>query len=218
MRRVFAAVVAVVFGCASVPYGPTCHAPGVVEINDVTGPHMRAALGKARELVAQGDREIWFNINSFGGSVFAGWDFIQGVEGLIKTTPGLKTVCVADVKAYSMGLAILESGACGRRLMTKRATLLAHNASTSSEGNANTLESDAMFLRALDRSLAETIASRMGMSYADYAERVRTGDWSMSWADAVKYRAVDGIMDPKDIPPPYAVVVKRTIFDLLMGE
>lgn len=219
MRRLFAAVCLVVC-CASIsPTRASTPPPGrfsgAIHIQDVTDAHMKAAIGKIKELVNNGDREIFLKINSFGGSVFAGYFFIQEIEELRKTHH-IKVTCAVDVKSYSMGFALLQT-ICDTRLMTKRSTLLAHNASTSSEGNANQLESDLLFLRALDRSLAEMISKRLGMTAEAYMDKVRTGDWTMTWVDATAAKAIDGTIEPADIPAVYELKVKKSLFDFLSG-
>ena len=173
---------------------------GMIEITDVNDAALGPVLDKVDSLVAAGEKTVMFRINSYGGNVAAGLDFIQAIEEFQKK--GVKVICVVDTKAMSMGFAILQA-VCNERLMTKRSVLLAHKASTQIKGNDVDVEEDLEFLRALDRSMAEVCAARLKISVEEYRAKISTKDWTMAWQEAKKIGAVDGIVAPKDLPPLY---------------
>ncbi len=203
MRIALVTLAVLTAGCATAQSISAPPAPppsgGMIRVQDFTTEDLAGPQSLFDALVYSGEKHVTFNIDSYGGSIFAGFEFIKHVESF-KKQHGVTTTCIVDVKAYSMGFAFLQSGACDERLMTKRSTLLAHGGSTRLQGNAEDLKSGLAFLQNLDRALAEMIAGRMGMPVANYLARVKGTDWTMSWADAVGFNAVDGTIDAKDLP------------------
>lgn len=171
-----------------------------IEIRDVDPENILLAAQQFDGLVQAGANEIWFQINSYGGSIMVGLEFIQYVELIKKLHPDLKTICVVDVRAYSMGAVILESGVCDKRLMTRRSTLLFHNGSSRTQGTVREMENDVNYLRALNKAMAEMISSRLRMPAATYEANVDGKDWVLNWDDAILVRAIDGIIEPEEIP------------------
>ncbi len=204
----------ILLACASVsPASQGGYTPGrALNIEDVTKDDLAPVQKKFDELVAAGATEITFRINSFGGDVFAGMSFVQHVEQA-KKVHALRIRCIVDHTAYSMGFVFLQSF-CDDRLMTKRSTLLAHNASGGVRGNANDMEQSAEFLRALDFSLAETCAARLNMTVDEYRAKVAIKDWTFAWPEALKVGAIDGIIDVKDVPPVYELEPVQPLFRL----
>lgn len=175
---------------------------GTVLVGDFEDDAMLAAWRGFLARVRAGDKTITFQINSFGGSVFGGMELIQAIE-VVKKTTGVQTICVVDSKAYSMGAAFLESGACDVRLMTKRSTLLFHNGSTAAEGTVEVLRETAELMAGLNDALAEICAGRMLITTEQYQERIAKGAWTMSWREALAVGAIDGTVDASDLPAPY---------------
>lgn len=177
--------------------------PGhVIEVEDIDADGLKPARRMFDQRVRAGDRDLWFRLDSYGGNVLDGNDFIQHV-GDAKKAHGLQVHCVVDTKAYSMAFVFLQSF-CDERLMTKRSTLLAHSGKTASKGTVEELESDAQFLAALNTAMATVCAERMGMPLAEYrAKTSGSRDWTMAYDDALAAHAVDGVIRPEDVPAPY---------------
>lgn len=200
-----------ILGCSAVvaTRGPTnasgsklqTAAGGMIEIGDVTEENIALSQARFDERVALGDKTILFRINSFGGSVYTGLDFIQHVEQ-VKKAFGLRVQCVVDVKAMSMGFVFLQSF-CDERYMTKRAVLLAHNTSATAKGTALDLLNEAEFLRALDKSLASICSRRLAISFEDYVTKVEGKDWTMAWEEALAVGAIDSVVDSESLPALY---------------
>jgi ATP-dependent protease ClpP protease subunit len=174
---------------------------GMIDVLDVASSDLAPAQKKFDELVAGGDKVVMFRINSFGGSVFEGMQFIQHVEDA-KRANGVHVMCVVDFKAMSMGFAFMQSF-CDDRLMTKRSVLLAHNSSSGVKGNAIEQEEQLQISRALDAALAEVCAARLKMSVADYKAKIAFHAWTMAWEEAMAAGAVDNTIDQSMLPAPY---------------
>lgn len=168
-------------------------------VSEFTDEGITRVLERAQEHVDAGAPYLVFNIDSWGGSVFSGLDLIKGVEQL-KRRARIPTVCIVDVKAFSMAYIFLQSLACDSRYMTKRALLLVHGASTKISGNAETVAADLEFLRALNDAMAEVGSARLKISLKEYKARIPGKDWTMGWRAALKVGAIDGVVDEKDLP------------------
>ncbi len=190
---------------------------GLIEVGAFSDVDLGPVIKKFDERVAAKDFIITFRIDSFGGDVFAGMDFIQHVEDAVKANPGTIVQCVVDTKAYSMGFAFLQSGACEQRFMTKRSTLLAHNSKGGSKGGAKDLASDAAFLSAIDEGMAQMVSDRLEISLDDYQHKVDGRDWTMAATEAYASNAVDDLVSPKDLPPAFKLDEPETDLMKLLG-
>lgn len=221
--RLFHVLVALfcVFSCATTKYQAQVTpalSEKVIDVRNFDKSDLFGATKRFDELVAEGQKNITFRIDSYGGSIGAGHTFIQHIEDAKKAN-GVTTVCIVDLKAFSMGAAFFQSGSCDFRLMTKRSTLLFHGASTKVEGKADEIESTLNFLKALSHSLATMCADRMGMKIEDFEARTLHQDWTLTWEEALKFKAIDGVIDVKDIPAPYVLEKPaKTLFEILTGQ
>lgn len=163
-----------------------------VEIGDFDDEGLMAMYAGLIERLEAGDKVIYFRINSFGGSIFGGLDYMRVVNDVRKA--GIRTVCVVDTRAYSMGAVFLE-GACDERYLTKRSTLLFHNGSTEAAGNANDLREAVALLDALNRSMALVVAGRLGMALDEYEARIAKHSWILAADEALAVGAVDGVVE-----------------------
>ena len=149
------------------------------------------------EQVRGGASVVVFEIDSPGGSVFAGLKWIKEVNHYRKQ--GLKTVCVVDPFAASMGFVFLQA-ACDVRLMTKGSVLLAHRGSGSAEGTVEQMAESVELLEAVNFALSELQAARMHITVEEFRARVAKHAWSMGWAEALEVGAIDGTVDAMDLP------------------
>jgi ATP-dependent protease ClpP protease subunit len=145
-----------------------------------------------------GDTSILLQLNSPGGSVYAGLDFIAVLDELHKS--GIRIQCVVNTRAFSMAAVILQ--ACDDRYITPRSTILVHNASVSDvSGNAHELAEIVQILNALNKSMAQLVSARIGMPLAEYEERIRDGAWTMASGEALRVGMVDEVVNARDLPP-----------------
>jgi len=191
-------------------YTPAKGSP-LIELKSFDRNSVEGFTAKLRELDGK-TKEIWVRIDSPGGSVFGGQDIIHALEASKS-----KIVCVADWKAYSMAFYTLESPGCDVRLMSKRASLMAHEPSTESGGNAGTLRDDADLLDALNQGFLVTCAERMKISIEVLKEKTERRTWWMDYREAEKWNAIDGWADPKAMPAPTPFQVKKSFIELLLG-
>lgn len=190
---------------------------GLIEIGDISEALVVPVLKKFDERVEAGDKTINFRIDSFGGDIFLGMDFIQHVEDSARRND-LHVKCYVDKAAMSMGLVILES-ICDERFMTKRSVLLAHNGSAGARGTADEMGQQVEFLRALNVAMSEVVGSRLKIGVEAYRAKIAHGDWVFTWEEALAVGAVDAVVDPRDIPVAYVLDAPETNpFQLLLGE
>ena len=171
-----------------------------IEIQDVDSVSLRPVYTQFDQAVRRGDRLVLFRINSFGGSVFAGLNLIDHVADA-KKRYGIRTQCVVGTKAMSMGLAILESEMCDERYALPHSLFLAHNGSSSSEGTLEDLLESADILKAINWALAEMIGNRLRIGADGYRIMVERYAWTFGAFEALKVGAIDGIVDPRSVPP-----------------
>lgn len=171
-----------------------------IEVGDFDREGMVSVYRQFYRRTEAGEKTVIFNINSNGGSVFGGMELIKLIED-IKKQKGVHTVCIVDTHAYSMGFIFLQSGACDERYMTERSTLLAHNASASSEGTADEMEEIAELIRQISLAMAHLVCTRMNMPLDEYLARIQGRDWMLGYQEALHVGAIDGLFYSKDLPP-----------------
>jgi ATP-dependent Clp protease protease subunit len=190
-------------------YTPIDNKTPLLELTSFDDSQVEGLLKKLKELDGK-TKEIWIRINSQGGSVFGGQDLILGLEAAKSTI-----VCIADWKAYSMAFYTLQSQGCDWRLMSKRATLMAHEPAAGGQGNAGTLRDTADLLDALNEGFLVTCSERMGVPIETIRAKTQRKVWWMDYKTAEEWRAVDGWVDPSDMPNATPFTVKPGLLELL---
>lgn len=136
---------------------------------------------------------VLLEINSDGGTVYPGFDVVRQIEKMKDT----KVVCIADIQAQSMAFVILQS--CGQRIMTKRTMLMTHEpylGGTPSLATQIKLHNMLSDIKATARGFNEYVSHQMKMPYDKYFAHVHDGrDWHFSHIEALKYNAVDEVVD-----------------------
>lgn len=143
--------------------------------------------------VAAGEKQIVIKITSPGGDVFAGMAMGDAMEQAADS--GVQLVCVADRFAASMGFVLLQNRGCAVRVMTKRTVLLAHGPSAQAAGTSQAIASQAAFLAALEKAMAEEAAARLLISVEEYLAKTDNKDWSFTWQEALDVGAVDEVVE-----------------------
>jgi ATP-dependent protease ClpP protease subunit len=148
------------------------------------------AVGKAVKAILQFDAEshepIWLQINSFGGSVEAGFVFIDTIKNIKSPI-----YSVVTSKAYSMAAIIAIY--CDKRYIYPHATMMFHEASYGALGEDPTIRSRMQFnSRYLDRLHAE-IAGILKMPLKKYRSRIRDAWWAMA-DEAVRANFADAVV------------------------
>lgn len=135
------------------------------------------------------DRDIWFYINSPGGSVHDGLAIYDTMQLI---SPDVNTVCIG--MAGSMATVLLAGGAKGKRYALPNSTVHFHPASTGMQGSAPDIERAVKEFLRLQHLGSELIGRATGKSpeqiEADFAR-----DRFMTAVEAKEYGFIDQILD-----------------------
>ncbi len=152
----------------------------------INGSSVNKAVKRFLELDSEAHDPIWLMIDSFGGSVDAGFILID----LIKTIKS-PTYCVITSKAYSMGAIIAVF--CKKRYIYRHATMMFHEASYGALGEDPSIRSRIEFnVKYLDR-IHEEIANTIGMAPDKYRDKIRDAWWVLA-QEAVDAKFVDAVV------------------------
>jgi ATP-dependent Clp protease protease subunit len=141
------------------------------------------------------ERDIWFYINSPGGSVRDGLAIYDTMQLI---TPDVNTVCIG--RAGSMATILLAGGAKGKRYALPNATIHFHPAGGGGEGYAPDLERMVKELLRIQRVGNELLARATGRTVEDL-ERVFSRDRFMTAQEAKEYGLIDEILDTSTPAP-----------------
>ncbi len=161
------------------------------EVNDTT-----ASLVVAQMLFLEAqdpDRDIYFYINSPGGSVSAGLA-IYDTMNYIKCD--VCTICMG--MAASMGAFLLSGGAKGKRLALPNAEIMIHQPLGGTRGQATDIKIHADHILRTRERLNKLLAQHTGQPL-EVIERDTERDNFLSAEDAVAYGLIDKVITKKDI-------------------
>jgi ATP-dependent Clp protease, protease subunit len=134
------------------------------------------------------DKDIFFYINSPGGSVSAGlaiYDTMQFIK------PDVSTLCVGQ--AASMGSLLLAAGDPGKRFALPNSRVMIHQPMGGFQGQATDIEIHAKEILYLRGRLNEILAKHTGKTVETIAHDTER-DFFMGAQDAVKYGIVDKVL------------------------
>ncbi|MDP2028697.1 MAG: ATP-dependent Clp endopeptidase proteolytic subunit ClpP [Thiobacillus sp.] len=134
------------------------------------------------------DKDIYFYINSPGGSVSAGmaiYDTMQFIK------PDVSTLCIGQ--AASMGAFLLTAGAKGKRYCLPNSRVMIHQPLGGFQGQASDIAIHAKEILYLKARLNDMLAKHSGQSL-EAIERDTDRDNFMSADDAVTYGLVDKVL------------------------
>ncbi len=134
------------------------------------------------------DKDIFFYINSPGGSVSAGlaiYDTMQFVK------PDVSTLCIGQ--AASMGAFLLAAGERGKRFCLPNSRVMIHQPLGGFQGQASDIEIHAKEILYLKGRLNEMLAKHSGRSMEEI-ERDTDRDNFMGGEEAVAYGLVDKVL------------------------
>jgi ATP-dependent Clp protease, protease subunit len=137
------------------------------------------------------DKDIYFYINSPGGSVSAGmaiYDTMQFVK------PDVSTLCVGQ--AASMGSLLLAAGTKGKRFCLPNSRVMIHQPMGGFQGQASDIEIHAREILYLKKRLNEIMAHHTGQKI-EQIERDTDRDTFLAGEDAVKYGLVDKVLSSR---------------------
>jgi ATP-dependent Clp protease protease subunit len=138
------------------------------------------------------DKDIYFYINSPGGSVSAGlaiYDTMQFIK------PDVSTLCIGQ--AASMGAFLLTAGAKGKRYCLPNSRVMIHQPLGGFQGQASDIEIHAKEILYLKDKLNGMLAKHTGQPM-EVIERDTDRDFFMSGDEAVNYGLVDRVLENRE--------------------
>ena len=160
------------------------------EVNDVT-----ASLVVAQLLFLEAedpDKDIYFYINSPGGSVTAGMA-IYDTMNFIKCD--VSTICIG--MSASMGAFLLSSGAKGKRIALPNSEIMIHQPLGGARGQATDIKIQAdLILRTRD-NLNRILASNTGRTVEEIARDTERDNF-MTANQALEYGLIDKVLSSRD--------------------
>jgi len=138
------------------------------------------------------DKDIFFYINSPGGSVTAGmaiYDTMQFIK------PNVSTLCIGQ--AASMGSFLLAAGEKGKRYCLPNSRVMIHQPMGGFQGQASDIEIHAKEILFLKQKLNSMLAHHTGQSI-ERIERDTDRDNFLSAEAAVEYGLVDKVLSSRD--------------------
>ncbi|HTM58809.1 MAG TPA: ATP-dependent Clp endopeptidase proteolytic subunit ClpP [Burkholderiales bacterium] len=138
------------------------------------------------------DKDIFFYINSPGGSVSAGlaiYDTMQFIK------PDVSTLCVGQ--AASMGALLLAAGDQDKRFCLPNSRVMIHQPMGGFQGQATDIEIHAKEILYLRGRLNEILAKHTGKPIS-VIERDTERDFFMGAPDAVKYGIADKVLSSRE--------------------
>ena len=140
------------------------------------------------------DKDIYFYINSPGGSVTAGMSIYDTMK-FIK--PDVQTLCLGQ--AASMGAFLLSAGTKGKRFALPNSRIMIHQPLISGGlgGQASDIEIHARELLKLKEKLNKNLADHTGKSIEE-VERDTDRDNFMSAQEAMEYGLIDKVITSRN--------------------
>jgi len=161
------------------------------EVNDTT-----ASLVVAQMLYLEAqdpDKDIYFYINSPGGSISAGMS-IYDTMNYIKCD--VSTICIG--MAASMGAFLLSSGAKGKRFALPNSEIMIHQPLGGMQGQASDIKIHADHILRIRDKLNKILAEQTGKSLKTI-EKDTERDNFMTADEACAYGLIDKVITKKEI-------------------
>ena len=137
------------------------------------------------------NKDIYFYINSPGGSVSAGlaiYDTMQYIKC------DVSTICIG--MAASMGAFLLAAGAKGKRMALPNSEIMIHQPLGQAQGQATDILIHAKHIEKTRNTLNTILAERTGRSWEEI-ERDTERDNFMSAKEAMEYGLIDKVIEKR---------------------
>ena len=142
----------------------------------------------AIEKCAEGE-ELVFELNSGGGSVYAGFEMYSLIRGY-------KGATVAEVQGIAASAASVILSACDTVKMSPVGQVMIHRASTYAEGNSRDMKEAKQMLDTIDESILEAYVEKAkGKKEREDFARMMRNETFMTAKQAVECGLADEIMD-----------------------
>lgn len=138
------------------------------------------------------DKDIYFYINSPGGSVTAGLSIYDTMQ-FIK--PDVSTLCIG--RAASMGAFLLTAGAKGKRFALPNSRIMIHQPLGGFQGQASDIAIHAREILSIRDKLNRIMAEHTGQP-VERIEKDTDRDNFLSAAEAAEYGLIDKVLSRRD--------------------
>ncbi|KAJ8311092.1 hypothetical protein KUTeg_011354 [Tegillarca granosa] len=159
------------------------------EVNDIVSNSIVAQL---LFLESQDpEKDIYFYINSPGGSVTAGlaiYDTMQYIKS------DVSTLCIGQ--AASMGAFLLASGAQKKRFATPYSRIMIHQPLGGAQGQVSDIQIQAKEIQRYKDLLNQLLSKHTNKSKS-VIEKDADRDYYMSATEAAKYGIIDGVIEKR---------------------
>ena len=139
------------------------------------------------------EKDIYFYINSPGGSVTAGMAIYDTMQYV---TPDISTLCLGQ--AASMGAFLLAAGAKGKRAALPHSRIMIHQPSGGFQGQASDIEIHAREVIRLKQELNEMMARHVNQPLEKVAAD-SDRDFFMSAKEAKDYGLIDNVVTHRPV-------------------
>lgn len=139
------------------------------------------------------EKDIYFYINSPGGSVTAGLAIYDTMQYI---TPDVSTLCLGQ--AASMGAFLLAAGAKGKRGALPHARIMIHQPLGGFQGHVSDVEIHAQEMIRLKKMLNEIMAKHSGQDLARIGADTDR-DYFMSSKEAKDYGLIDNVVTHRPV-------------------
>ena len=169
----------------------------VLLFNDINDDLACTVIAQLLYLQAVDEKsDITIYINSYGGSVSAGFGIYDTIKNL---KCDVNTVCVG--MAASMGAFLLSSGTKGKRFSLKNSQIMIHQVLGGAEGQASDIEIEAMQIMKIKERLNTILAENTGRTVEEVTADTERNNW-MFPEDALEYGIIDHVIGLNDAEMP----------------
>ena len=141
------------------------------------------------------DKDIYFYINSPGGSVTAGmgvYDTMQFIK------PNVSTICIG--LAASMGAVLLAAGEKGKRYSLPNSQIMIHQPLGGFRGQASDVEIHARNMLRIKERLNQVLSTHTGQSYGQTVKDTDRDNFMMA-EEAKEYGLIDQVIESRSSIP-----------------
>lgn len=143
-------------------------------------------------LASESDEDIWFYINSPGGSVSAGMS-VYDTMNFIK--PKVRTLCMG--MAASMGAFLLSSGEKGYRTALPNSRVMIHQPLGGAQGQATEIEIQAREILKCRENLNQILSANTGQPLSKIQHDTER-DYYLTAQEAKDYGLIDAVVTKKE--------------------
>lgn len=144
------------------------------------------------EAEAAGETEILVEINSGGGSVWAGAEMYYALKKFNGTVKG-------EIPSIAASAATFPAMACDHLAMSLLGQMMIHRAKNGKDGNQQDMRDNADFLKNIDDSIVSAYLTKTSLSREELNEMMKKDSW-MTAQQALENKFIDEILFVNEAP------------------